>query len=47
MATASAQEFLGRYVQVRGTGYERKGMHAIVISEIRELKEVRLAVEDE
>ena len=37
--------FLGKYVQAKGTVYERKGMHAIVISEIRELKGVHLAVD--
>ena len=38
--------FLGKYVQAKGTVYDRKGMHAIVIREMRELKDVHLAVED-
>jgi hypothetical protein len=39
--------FLGKYVRVRGTVYERKGTHAIAISEITELKDVHLTVEDQ
>ena len=38
--------FLGKYVRVRGTVYERKGTRAIVIAEIEELKDVRLNVEE-
>jgi hypothetical protein len=30
--------FLGKYVRASGTVYERKGTHAIVIDEIKELK---------
>ena len=40
-------QFLGKYVQASGTVYERKGMHAIVISEISELKVVHLTVKDQ
>ena len=39
--------FLGKYVQASGAVYERKGMHAIVISEIKELKDVHLTIEDQ
>ncbi|MGA7908558.1 MAG: hypothetical protein WCA16_14200 [Candidatus Sulfotelmatobacter sp.] len=39
--------FLGKYVQAAGTVYERKGTHAIVINDIRELKDVHLTVEDQ
>jgi len=38
--------FLGKYVRASGTVYERKGTHAIVISEIKELKDVHLTIED-
>jgi hypothetical protein len=39
--------FLGKYVRVSGTVYERKGAHAIVLSEINELKDVHLTIEDQ
>lgn len=39
--------FLGKYVRVRGTVYERKGTHAIAIDEIVELKDVHLNIEDQ
>jgi hypothetical protein len=39
--------FLGKYVRVSGTIYERKGTHAIVIHEIQELKDVHLTIEDQ
>ncbi len=39
--------FLGKYVLASGTVYERKGMHAIVISEVKELKDVHLTIEDQ
>jgi len=39
--------FLGKYVRVTGTVYERKGTRAIVIHEIRELKDVHLTMEDQ
>lgn len=32
--------FLGKYVRASGTVYERKGTHAIVITDIHELKDV-------
>jgi len=38
--------FLGKYVRVRGTVYARKGTHAIVITELQELKDVHLTIED-
>jgi hypothetical protein len=38
--------FLGKYVRVSGAVYERKGTHAIVISGIKELKDVHLTIED-
>jgi hypothetical protein len=37
--------FLGKYVRASGTAYERNGTHAIVISEIKELKDVHLTIE--
>jgi len=39
--------FLGKYVRASGTVYERKGARAIAISEIRELKNVHLTIEDQ
>ncbi len=39
--------FLGKYVRASGIVYERKGTHAIVISEIEELKDVHLTIEDQ
>ncbi|HKI25848.1 MAG TPA: hypothetical protein VKA07_05955 [Candidatus Sulfotelmatobacter sp.] len=39
--------FLGKYVRVSGTVYERKGTHAIAIGEITELKDVHLTIEDQ
>jgi hypothetical protein len=39
--------FLGKYVRASGTAYERKGTHAIVIDEIKELKDVQLTIEDQ
>lgn len=38
--------FLGKYVRATGTVYERNGTRAIVISEIQELKDVHLNIED-
>jgi hypothetical protein len=38
--------FVGKYVRASGTVFERKGTHAIAISEIEELKNVHLNVED-
>jgi hypothetical protein len=39
--------FLGKYVRVTGTIYERKGTHAIVIRDIQELKDLHLTIEDQ
>jgi hypothetical protein len=39
--------FLGKYVRASGTVYERKGTHAIMIDEIKELKDVPLTIEDQ
>lgn len=39
--------FVGKYVRASGTVYERKGTHAIAINEIRELKDVKLKIEDQ
>jgi len=39
--------FLGKYVQASGTVYERKGTHAIAISDIHELRDVHLTIEDQ
>ncbi len=39
--------YLGKYVRVTGTVYERKGMRAIVIHDIQELKNVQLTIEDQ
>jgi hypothetical protein len=39
--------FLGKYVRARGVVYERKGTHAIAISQIEELKNVHLNIEDQ
>jgi len=38
--------FLGKYVQVKGISFERNGTHAIVITDIREVKGVRLTDEE-
>jgi hypothetical protein len=37
--------FVGKYVRASGTVYERKGTQAIVIAEIKELKDVPLKIE--
>ena len=39
--------FVGKYVRASGTVYERKGTRAIAINEIRELKDVKLKIEDQ
>lgn len=44
---AKLTPFLGKYVRASGTVYERKGTHAIAISEIKELKNMRLTIEDQ
>lgn len=38
--------FLGKYVRVTGVIYERKGTKAIVLSEITEMKDVPMKIED-
>jgi len=37
--------FLGKYVQVKGIAFERNGTHAIVITNITEMKEVHLTLQ--
>ncbi len=37
--------FLGKYVRVKGISFERNGTHAIVITDIKEMKEVRLTLQ--
>jgi hypothetical protein len=37
--------FLAKYVRVKGISFERNGAHAIVITEITELKDVRLTLQ--
>jgi hypothetical protein len=37
--------FLGKYVRVKGISFERKGTHAIVITEITEMKGVHLTLQ--
>ncbi len=39
--------FVGKYVQASGTVFERNGTRAIVIAEIKELKDVQLTLEGE
>jgi hypothetical protein len=39
--------FVGKYVRVNGIAFERSGTHAIVITEIKEMKEVQLTLEEE
>jgi hypothetical protein len=39
--------FVGKYVQVKGISFERNGTHAIVITEITEMKGVRLTLQEE
>jgi hypothetical protein len=39
--------FVGKYVRVNGVVFERNGTHAIVITEITEMKEVRVTLEGE
>lgn len=39
--------FVGKYVQVRGTVFERKGTRAIIIAEIKEMKGVHLTLQGE
>ena len=37
--------FVGKYVRASGTVFERTGTHAIVITEIKEMKEVHLQID--
>ena len=37
--------FVGKYVQVKGISFERNGTHAIVITDIREMKGVHVTLE--
>jgi len=39
--------YLGKYVRATGTVFERKGARAIAISDIHELKDVHLTIEDQ
>jgi hypothetical protein len=39
--------FVGKYVRVSGIAFERNGTHAIVITEITEMKEVHVTVQKE
>ena len=39
--------FVGKYVRVNGIVFERNGTHAIVITEITEMKEVHVTLEGE
>jgi hypothetical protein len=39
--------FVGKYVRATGIAFERKGMRAIVISEIAEVKDVKVKDEGE
>jgi len=38
--------FVGKYVRATGIVFERTGTHAIVITEIKEMKEVRLTIDE-
>jgi len=37
--------FVGKYVRASGTVFERAGTHAIVITEIKEMKEIHLIID--
>ena len=39
--------FVGKYVQVKGISFERNGTHAIVITEITEMKGVHLTLQED
>ena len=39
--------FVGKYVRVKGISFERNGTHAIVITDIKEMKGVHLTLEGE
>ena len=38
--------FVGKYVRASGTVFERTGTHAIVITEIKEMKEIHLTIDE-
>jgi hypothetical protein len=38
--------FVGKYVRASGIVFERTGTHAIVISEIKEMKEIHLTIDE-
>jgi hypothetical protein len=38
--------FVGKYVRASGTVFERNGTRAIVIAEIKEMKDVHLTIEE-
>jgi hypothetical protein len=38
--------FVGKYVRATGIVFERTGTHAIVITEIKEMKEVHLTIDE-
>ena len=39
--------FVGKYVQASGIAFERNGTHAIVIAEIKEVKDVHVTIDEE
>ncbi len=39
--------FVGKYVRASGTVFERTGTHAIVITEIKEMKEIHLTIDED
>jgi hypothetical protein len=39
--------FVGKYVRANGVAFERNGTHAIVIAEIKEMKEVHVTIDEE
>lgn len=39
--------FVGKYVRASGLAFERTGTHAIVITDIQEMKEVHLKIDEE
>ena len=39
--------FVGKYVRVKGIAFERNGTHAIVITEITEMKEVHVTLQED
>jgi hypothetical protein len=39
--------FVGKYVRASGTVFERMGTHAIVITEIAEMKEIHLTIDEQ